>query len=65
MMRLGASDYLLKGNLARLVPVVERELREAVNRRAHRRAEQARRPAGRDCRFVRRRHHFRNAGRDR
>jgi PAS domain S-box-containing protein len=41
MMRAGASDYLLKGSLARLAPVVERELREAVNRRAHRRAQEA------------------------
>jgi signal transduction histidine kinase len=34
MMRAGASDYILKGNLGRLAPVVERELREAANRRA-------------------------------
>ncbi len=32
-MRAGASDYLTKDNLARLVPVVERELREAAQRR--------------------------------
>jgi sigma-B regulation protein RsbU (phosphoserine phosphatase) len=31
-MKAGAHDYLMKDNLARLVPVVERELREAVNR---------------------------------
>jgi two-component system, cell cycle sensor histidine kinase and response regulator CckA len=36
-MRAGASDYLTKDNLSRLVPVVERELREAAQRR-HRRA---------------------------
>ena len=35
-MKSGASDYLMKGNLARLVPVVERELREAEDRRRHR-----------------------------
>jgi hypothetical protein len=35
-MRAGASDYLTKDNLSRLVPVVERELREAAQRR-HRR----------------------------
>ena len=34
-MKSGASDYLMKGNLARLVPVVERELREAEKRRQH------------------------------
>ena len=32
MMRAGASDYLTKGNLARLVPAVEREVREARER---------------------------------
>jgi len=31
-MRLGVHDYLLKGNLIRLVPAIERELREAVLR---------------------------------
>lgn len=40
-MKAGAHDYLMKGNLARLVPAVERELREAENRRARRQAEQA------------------------
>jgi len=34
-MKSGANDYLMKGNLARLVPVVERELREAVERSRH------------------------------
>jgi PAS domain S-box-containing protein len=38
-MKLGVHDYLVKGKLARLVPAVERELREAEGRRAHRRAE--------------------------
>src|SRR6266498_1827700 len=28
-MKMGASDYIIKGNLKRLVPAVERELREA------------------------------------
>jgi PAS domain S-box-containing protein len=41
MMRAGAGDYFLKGNLIRLAPVVERELREAVNRRARHRADQS------------------------
>lgn len=38
-MKSGASDYLMKGNLARLVPAVERELRDAAGRAARRRAE--------------------------
>jgi PAS domain S-box-containing protein len=41
MMKAGAHDYLLKNNLARLAPAVERELREAESRRQHRRAEDA------------------------
>jgi PAS domain S-box-containing protein len=40
-MRLGANDYLLKGNLTRLVPAVERELRESESRSERRRAEGA------------------------
>ncbi|MBD1878985.1 MULTISPECIES: ATP-binding protein [unclassified Coleofasciculus] len=40
-MKAGASDYLMKGKLARLIPAVERELREAVERRKRREAEQA------------------------
>jgi len=40
-MRLGAHDYLMKGQLARLVPVVERELREARQRRSHRITQEA------------------------
>jgi hypothetical protein len=39
-MKLGVHDYLVKGKLTRLVPAVERELREAEGRRARRRAEQ-------------------------
>lgn len=35
-MKAGAHDYLLKSNLARLVPVIDRELREARNRRTRR-----------------------------
>ncbi len=35
-MRAGAHDYLMKGNLARLAPAVERELREAEVREASR-----------------------------
>jgi diguanylate cyclase (GGDEF)-like protein len=39
-MRAGAHDYIMKGNLKRLVPAVERELREAAVRRSRRRAEE-------------------------
>ncbi len=38
-MKSGAHDYIMKDNLSRLVPAIERELREAENRRAHREAE--------------------------
>jgi two-component system, cell cycle sensor histidine kinase and response regulator CckA len=40
-MKAGAHDYLLKDNLARLVPAVERELREARERQKRLYAEQA------------------------
>jgi serine phosphatase RsbU (regulator of sigma subunit) len=39
-MRNGARDYIMKGNLRRLVPAVERELSEAVQRRERKRAEE-------------------------
>jgi len=38
-MKSGAHDYIMKGNLSRLVPAVERELREATNRDKHRQAQ--------------------------
>jgi two-component system sensor histidine kinase UhpB len=38
-MKAGAHDYLIKDKLARLSPAVARELREAAERREHRRAE--------------------------
>src|SRR3989442_4991028 len=37
-MKAGAHDYIMKTNLARFLPVVERELRDANVRRAHRSA---------------------------
>lgn len=40
-MKAGAHDYFMKNNLARLNPVIERELREAVVRRQRREAEAA------------------------
>ncbi len=39
-MKSGAHDYIMKGNLSRLVPAIERELREAQNRHAHRNAQE-------------------------
>ena len=39
-MRAGAHDYLMKDNLVRLAPAIERELHEAENRRARRQAEE-------------------------
>jgi PAS domain S-box-containing protein len=45
LMRAGAHDYLMKDNLARLVPAVKRELRDAEVRRERKRAEEALRAA--------------------
>lgn len=39
-MKAGAHDYILKGNLKRLLPAVERELREARIRQEHRQADE-------------------------
>jgi len=44
-MKAGASDYVPKDKLKRLVPVIERELREAAGRRERLRAEAALREA--------------------
>ena len=41
MMKAGASDYLMKQNLARLNATIERELREAATRREHKQAERS------------------------
>jgi PAS domain S-box-containing protein len=40
-MRAGAQDYVMKGNLRRLGPAIQRELEEARTRRQRRRAEEA------------------------
>src|SRR5437867_5361667 len=40
MMKAGANDYVMKNNLARLVPALKRELREAEVRRGRRLAEE-------------------------
>lgn len=39
-MRGGAQDYVLKGNVARLLPAIDRELMDAQTRREHRRSQQ-------------------------
>lgn len=41
-MKAGATDYLMKDNLQRLVPAIERELKEAEIRQKHREAQQER-----------------------
>jgi phosphoserine phosphatase RsbU/P len=51
-MKAGAHDYIIKGNLARLVPAVERELRDAWGRREGRRAEETLRENERLLRTV-------------
>ncbi len=43
LLKSGAQDFILKTNLARLVPAIERECREVEARRGRREAEQARR----------------------
>jgi len=40
-MKEGASDYLMKGSIKRLIPAMERELKEAEGRRQRTRAEEA------------------------
>ena len=39
MMKEGASDFVMKGKLARLVPVIKRELKDAAARQEHRQAQ--------------------------
>ncbi|MCG2731936.1 MAG: response regulator [Pseudodesulfovibrio aespoeensis] len=39
ILKAGASDYVKKGNWARLIPAVERELREAESRKERKRAQ--------------------------
>jgi PAS domain S-box-containing protein len=40
-LKAGADDFLIKGQLARLIPVIERERREVGERREYQRAEEA------------------------
>ncbi len=53
IMKSGAQDYLMKGALARLVPAVEREVREARERASHRQAEEALHAAREQVRIAR------------
>ena len=41
LLKLGVWDFILKDNLTRLVPAIQRNLRDAANRRAHRTAQAA------------------------
>jgi PAS domain S-box-containing protein len=51
-MKAGAHDYIMKDNLARLVPAIERELREAAGRRERRRAEEQLHASEARCRIL-------------
>ena len=52
MMKAGAHDYLMKGNLKRLVPAIERELHEAETRKEHKQAEEALRESEEKLRTI-------------
>ncbi len=52
IMKSGAHDYLMKGNLARLLPAVEREVREARERATHRDTEASLRAADEQMRIA-------------
>jgi PAS domain S-box-containing protein len=51
-MRLGAHDYIMKGNLYRLVPAIERELKEAAIRREVKLASEELRKSEEKYRFL-------------
>jgi PAS domain S-box-containing protein len=51
-MKAGAHDYIQKGNLARLIPAIERELRDAQVRRERKQAEEALRESGEKYRAL-------------
>ena len=51
-MKAGAHDYVMKDNLARLVPAIEREMREAVIRQQRREAEEALKESERENREM-------------
>ena len=52
VMRMGANDYLLKGNLTRLGPAITRELKDAAARMERRRADVARQQAEASFRLI-------------
>lgn len=52
VMKLGANDYVMKDNLPRLIPAVERELRDADVRREHRLAEERLKQAAQEWRTT-------------
>ena len=52
MMRAGAHDYLTKNNLSRLIPALDREIREAEQRRKRRDAEDRLRESERKHRML-------------
>jgi PAS domain S-box-containing protein len=51
-MKLGIHDYLMKGQLARLAPAIERELRDAEQRRARMQAENERKQSDERFRLL-------------
>ncbi len=55
-MKAGANDYVMKGNLKRLIPAVTRELRESAVRRERHRIEADRRAAEQALRVSEERH---------
>ncbi|MDT8369219.1 MAG: response regulator [Longimicrobiales bacterium] len=55
-MKAGANDYFVKGDFARLIPALGRELRDAAVRREHRRAEEEREAAVEALRVSEERH---------
>ncbi len=51
-MKMGAHDYLMKDRLTRLVPAIQRELRDAASRQEHRRAQEALRASAERFRLL-------------
>ncbi len=51
-MRVGVDDYLMKGKLTRLAPAIERELENAANRQAQKRAEESLRRSDESKHFL-------------
>ena len=52
LLKLGVWDFILKDNLTRLVPAIQRNLRDAANRRAHRTAQAALRESEEEFRAM-------------